>query len=100
MFESRTTHCWIQYPNSDSHVHSVAPVRDDTDNDSILGDIITHERSLQRSPPKEAEDLLAKVKECRILARRIKEITINLPSRFVLEDVAPSSMYVILLDEN
>ena len=62
-----------------------------------MGDIISHERTLQRSPPQEPEDLLVKVKECRILARRIKEITINLPSRFVLEDVAPSSMYVTFL---
>jgi hypothetical protein len=60
----------------------------------ILGDIISHERSLQRQAPSEPEGLLAKIKECRVLARRIKDITINLPSRFVLEDVAPSSMYV------
>jgi hypothetical protein len=59
---------------------------------SILGDIISHERSLQRRPPTEPEELLAKVKECRTLARRIKDITVNLPRRFVLEDVAPASM--------
>lgn len=62
----------------------------------ILGDIISYERSLQRLVPTEPEELLSKIKECRTLARRIKEITINLPSRFVLEDVAPSSMYVPL----
>jgi hypothetical protein len=62
----------------------------------ILGDIIIQERDLQRRPPSDPEDLLSKVKECRLLARRIKDITINLPSRFVLEDVAPSSMYVYI----
>jgi len=67
---------------------------------SILGDIISHERSLQRQTPREPEELLAKIKECRLLARRIKEITINLPSRFVLEDVAPSSMYVFILGQS
>jgi len=98
MFEPCTPDNGIQHSHSDRLVRRSTSLSIEhlLNRRRILGDIITLERRLQRNPPSEPEDLLAKIKECRTLSSRIREITINLPTRFVLEDVAPTSMYVIL----
>ncbi|WVQ97319.1 hypothetical protein IAU59_004430 [Kwoniella sp. CBS 9459] len=56
-----------------------------TRTDSVMGDIIVHERDIRRRPPTDPEELLSALRHVRTLKQRIRQISTSLPRPFKLD---------------
>ncbi|WVF70608.1 hypothetical protein IAT40_005400 [Kwoniella sp. CBS 6097] len=56
-----------------------------TRTDSVMGDIIVHERDIRRKPPTDPEELLSALRYVRTLKQRIRQISTSLPRPFKLD---------------
>ncbi|OCF39525.1 hypothetical protein I317_06684 [Kwoniella heveanensis CBS 569] len=56
-----------------------------TRTDSVMGDIIVHERDIRRRPPADPEELLSALRYVRTLKQRIRNISTSLPRPFKLD---------------
>jgi hypothetical protein len=54
--------------------------------DSVLGDMLIHERDIRRKPPRDPEAILDSLKKVRIFQSRLKAILDGLPRVFQFHD--------------